>query len=255
MEKTHLLEINNLQAGIKEKNILKDINLVLEEGKSYLLFGPNGSGKSTLIKVIMGIPPFKIHSGKILYRGEDITHLNASEKAKKGIAVGFQHPPEIDGVTLSEMLKICIGKAFDEDFSESEIQLIEHFRLTDFLDRDLDVGFSGGERKRAEMLQTIFMKPSLLLLDEPDSGVDVESLILLAEEIQRYLEASGSSALIITHKGDILDYVKAKYACVLLEGMVHCFPEPRDIYNEIKNRGYKECISCKVRIEEDWEDE
>ncbi len=250
---SNFLEINNLQAGIAEKTILTGIDLVLEKGESYLLFGPNGSGKSTLIKSIMGIPPFKITSGKIMFKGEDITSLDASEKARRGISVGFQHPPEIEGVTLAEMLKICLGKDASEPFSDHEKEMIERFRLTAFLKRDLNVGFSGGERKRAEMLQLIFLKPSLLLLDEPDSGVDVESLILLSEEIQRYLEDSGASALIITHKGDILDHIKAKYACVLLEGLIHCFPEPRKIYEEIKQNGYRACLSCTNRIKEDWE--
>lgn len=248
-----LLEIEDLQIDIEDKTILKDINLGLEEGESYLLFGPNGSGKTTLINAIMGIPPLDIKSGSITYMGEDITGLGVSDRADKGISVGFQHPPEIEGVKLSEMLKICLGKDEDEEFSEEEMKMIDTFRLRDFLDRDINVGFSGGERKRAEILQMIFLKPKLLLLDEPDSGVDVESLILVAEEIQRYLEDTGSSAFIITHKGDILEYVKAKYACVLLEGRVHCFAQPKDIYNEIKRNGYEACVACRVRVEEDWE--
>jgi Fe-S cluster assembly ATP-binding protein len=255
LEKKNLLEIRNLQAGVEGKTILKDINLNLKKGESYLLFGPNGSGKSTLINTIMGGPPFEMYSGKIFLEGEDITTLNASEKSLKGMSIGFQNPPEIDGVKLSEILKICLGKKLDEDFRESEMRIIDRFRLTNFLERDLNVGFSGGERKRAEILQMIFLKPKLLLLDEPDSGVDVESLILLSEEIQKYLEETASSALIITHKGDILDHINARYACVLLEGLIHCFPEPRDIYNEIKNSGYRKCVSCKVRIKEDWDDE
>ncbi|MFP3951986.1 MAG: Fe-S cluster assembly ATPase SufC [Candidatus Bathyarchaeia archaeon] len=250
-----LLEIDGLQVDIEGKTVLKDINLGLEEGENYILFGPNGSGKTTLINAIMGIPPTRIQSGNIKYKGQDINGLDVSERAERGISIGFQHPPEIEGVKLSEMLKICLDKGRDEEFSDEELQMIERFRLKNFLDRDINVGFSGGERKRAEILQMIFLKPRLLLLDEPDSGVDVESLILVAEELQRYLEDTGSSALIITHKGDILEYVKAKYACVLLDGRVHCFAQPRDIYNEIKRSGYEACVSCRVRVEEDWEDE
>jgi len=117
------------------------------------------------------------------------------------------------------------------------------------------VGFSGGERKRSEILQLIFLKPKLLLLDEPDSGVDVESLRLIAGEIQRYVERSGSSALIITHKGDIMDYIKAKYGCVLLNGTFHCFTHPTRIYEDIKKLGYEECVSCRVRSTGGWKGE
>jgi len=123
------------------------------------------------------------------------------------------------------------------------------------LNRDTNVGFSGGERKRSEILQLIFLKPTLLLLDEPDSGVDVESLRMIAMEIQRYIESSGSSALIITHKGDILEYVKAGYGCILLEGQFHCFTNPMRIYEDIKRVGYEECVACRRRKPEGWKTE
>lgn len=114
------------------------------------------------------------------------------------------------------------------------------------------MGFSGGEKKRSEILQLIFLKPKLLLLDEPDSGVDVESLKLIANQIQRYVENSGSSTLIITHKGDILDYIDAKYGCVLLNGTIHCFSNPKRIYEDIKTKGYEECVKCQERTTERW---
>jgi Fe-S cluster assembly ATP-binding protein len=137
-------------------------------------------------------------------------------------------------------------------FSDEEKGLIDAFRLTDFLNRDTSVGFSGGERKRSEILQLLFLKPKLLLLDEPDSGVDVESLRLIATELERYMEGSGSSALIITHKGDILDYIKAKYGCILLDGQFHCFTHPKSIYGDIKKLGYEECVACRRRTTEGW---
>jgi Fe-S cluster assembly ATP-binding protein len=114
------------------------------------------------------------------------------------------------------------------------------------------VGFSGGERKRAEILQMLFLKPKLLLLDEPDSGVDVESLKLIASKLQQYIEETGSSALIVTHKGDILEYVKSKYACVLLEGKTHCFVNPKRVYETIKKSGYEKCVACELRVKEEW---
>jgi Fe-S cluster assembly ATP-binding protein len=155
-------------------------------------------------------------------------------------------------VKLADLLKLCLGKSPIARFNEEEQKLIDAFKLTEFLDRDINVGFSGGERKRSEILQLIFLKPKLLLLDEPDSGVDVESLRLIASEIQRYVERNGSSALIITHKGDILEYIKAKYGCVLLAGKFHCFTHPTRIYEEIKKVGYEECVACRVRKTEGW---
>jgi Fe-S cluster assembly ATP-binding protein len=114
------------------------------------------------------------------------------------------------------------------------------------------LGFSGGERKRSEILQLIFLKPTLLLLDEPDSGVDVESLKMIATEIQNYVASTGSSALIITHKGDILEYIKASYGCILLNGQFHCYKDPMRIYEDIKRLGYEECVACRVRTDEGW---
>ena len=212
-------------------------------------------GKTTLISTLMGLPGYEVVSGKIIFRGIDITSIGIDERAKLGIIVSFQNPPEITGVKLGDLLKLCLGKRETEEFSIEETKQIEAFRLTSFLNRDTNVGFSGGERKRSEILQLIFLKPKLLLLDEPDSGVDVESLRMIAIEVQRYIERSGSSALIITHKGDILEYVKARYGCILLEGQFHCFTNPMSIYNDIKRVGYEECVACRRRKPEGWKSE
>jgi len=251
-KKMNLLEIRNLKVKVENKVILDDINLRLKDKESYILFGPNGSGKTTLINAIMGIPPYEIVSGKIVFLGEDITRKSVDERSKLGISAGFQHPPEIVGVKLSDMLKLCLGKDSRDEFSEEEKRMVEAFQLTGFLNRDINVGFSGGERKRAEILQMIFLRPKFLLLDEPDSGVDVESLKLIANEIQRYVENTGSSALIITHKGDILEYIKSDHACVLLEKKSYCFADPKRIYETIKRSGYEECVNCQERVTEEW---
>jgi len=245
---TSMLKIEDLQVKIENKVILDGIDLELKAGESCFLFGPNGSGKTTLVNAIMDIQPYEIVSGKIFFMGEDITSKSVDERSKLGISMGFQSPPEITGVKLSDMLKLCLSKKPREEFSEEENDLIESFRLTEFLDRDVNVGFSGGERKRAEILQMIFLKPKLLLLDEPDSGVDVESLRLIAGELQRYIEKSGSSALIITHKGDILDYVKAAHACVLAAGIIRCFSDPKRVYENIKMTGYEKCLICQEKV-------
>lgn len=247
-----MLEVKDLSVKVEDKLILKNLNFNLKDRASHILFGPNGSGKTTLISTLMGLPGYDVASGKIFFKGVDITHKSVDERAKLGIIVSFQNPPEISGVKLGDLLKLCLGKAASEDFSLEEKEKIEAFRLTNFLNRDVNMGFSGGERKRSEILQLIFLKPQLLLLDEPDSGVDVESLRMISIEIEKYIEASGASALIITHKGDILEYIKASFGCILLKGEFHCFKDPMRIYNDIKEVGYEECVACRIRTNEGW---
>ncbi len=250
-----MLEVRDLSVEVEGKPILKNLTFDLKEGASHILFGPNGSGKTTLISTLMGLPGYRVVSGKILFNGVDITEKDVDERAKMGIIVSFQNPPEITGVKLGDLLKLCLNKSASDEFSPEELAQIESFRLTDFLNRDVNMGFSGGERKRSEILQLIFLRPKLLLLDEPDSGVDVESLRMISIEIQKYIESTGSSALIITHKGDILEYIKATYGCILLTGQFHCFRDPLQIYKEIKDIGYEECVACRVRSREGWKNE
>jgi Fe-S cluster assembly ATP-binding protein len=248
----NILTIRDLRVKVGNKVILDRINLNLKAGESYILFGPNGSGKSTLINSIIGNPLYEIDSGKILFMDKNITNWSVDERSKLGISIAFQQPPEIMGIKLSDLLKLCLEKNLRDEFTENEKKLIKAFNLTKFLDREVNVGFSGGERKRAEILQMLFLKPKLLLLDEPDSGVDVESLKLIASKLQQYIEETGSSALIVTHKGDILEYVKSKYACVLLEGKTHCFVNPKRVYETIKKSGYEKCVACELRVKEEW---
>ncbi|MCW4021916.1 MAG: ABC transporter ATP-binding protein [Candidatus Bathyarchaeota archaeon] len=248
----NMLEVHNLKVKVNNKVIINNANLELAAKKNYVMFGPNGSGKTTLINAIMGLPQYKIVSGKIYFMGKDITTKSVEERAKLGLALAFQHPPEISGITLSSMLKLCVSKGPKDEFSAEEEDLINAFNLGKFLDRDVNVGFSGGERKRAEILQILLLKPRLLLLDEPDSGVDVESLRLISEQVQRYIDNSGSTAVIVTHKGDVLDYINAEYACVLMKNSVYCFANPKCIYETIKKRGYEECIACQKRTTEGW---
>jgi len=242
-----LLEINNLYVEVDDKPILKNISLHIKKSEAYVMFGPNGSGKSTLLNAIIGLPGYTITKGEIIFDGKSVIDLGIDEKVKLGMAIGFQHPIEIPGVKLSDILKFCLKKTPEDDFSNEEINLIERFKLKDFLDRDINVGFSGGERKRSEILQLIFMKPKLLLLDEPDSGVDVESLKLITEEIQNYLSNSGAAALIVTHSGEILKHIKTQKACVLLENEIHCYPKPVEIFGSISLMGYKACVECEKR--------
>ncbi|RLA82532.1 MAG: Fe-S cluster assembly ATPase SufC [Deltaproteobacteria bacterium] len=239
-----MLKVERLSVEVDGKRILNNVNLTVLPGKTYVVFGPNGSGKSTLLMAIAGVPNYRVTEGKIIFEGKNVVNMSLNERVKLGMALAFQNPPEIMGVKLKDMLKICAGKKVSDDFSREEMELIEHFNLKDFLDRSVNVGFSGGERKRAEVLQLLLMKPKLMLLDEPDSGVDIESLKFIGGEIQRYLSESGASAIIVTHHGQILDYVKVDTACVLINGMIHCYGDPYQILENIKKRGYEGCVAC-----------
>lgn len=241
---SNILEIKNLSVEINKKKTLENISIAIEKGQIYVLFGPNGSGKTSLLMTIMGSPAYKVKKGDIFFEGKEITKKSVDERARLGISMGFQMPQDIRGVKLIDILKICAKKSPDEELSEEEKALVDKFNLKDLLDRDVNLDFSGGEKKRAEMLQLLLMKPKLLLLDEPDSGVDLESLKLIGEEVQSYVQKNGASALVITHQGDVLEYLKAKNACVLLDSGIHCHNKPEVILADIRKRGYRECVKC-----------
>lgn len=208
----NFFEIRDLWVSVEDKEILKGVNMVVKERGTRILFGPNGSGKTSLLMAIIDLPNYRITQGKILFNGKDINSFEVNERVKLGIGVAFQLPPEIVGVKLRDVLKICVGKKPDEELSKEELELVEQFKLTEFLDRDINMGFSGGEKKRAEILQLLLMKPKFLLMDEPDSGVDIESLRLISKEIRGYIESNEASALIITHHGEILENIRLSTA-------------------------------------------
>lgn len=243
----NILELRDLSVEVEGKTILKDININVAKGESHILFGPNGSGKTTLLMAVIGIPGYKVTKGRIFFSKKDITRLDVDERARMGIGFGFQQPPEVVGVKLRNLLKVCEGTKQREELSDRAIKLVEKLDMTGYLDRDVNVGFSGGERKRTEVLQLLLMKPKLLLLDEPDSGVDVESLALIATEIQKYIEDNNASALIITHHGHILEHIKAEKAHILMDGSMYCCNKPKKIFEDIKNKGYSGCVRCLKR--------
>lgn len=250
----YILRTEDFGVKIGEKWILKDIDFRLKRSQVYVLFGPNGSGKTTIISAIAGLPGYDV-AGKIFFDNMDITDLEIDERAKLGISVAFQYPPEITGVKLETILKRCLDRDPEEDFSEKEMGLIDIFKLREFLDRDINVGFSGGERKRAEILQMFFMKSKLLLLDEPDSGVDVDTLKLMGEQLQKYIDDTEATALIVTHQGGILEYMDPKYACVLFDSSLQCFADPNRIAKELKQCGYQSCIQCNRKVTRPWNDQ
>ena len=228
------LKFENVSIEVENKLLLDKINIEIPSSQSMIMFGPNGSGKTSLLMALMGLGNYKITHGKVFFNDQDITKLTCDKKAKLGFGLSFQNPPEITGVKLINLLKVCDKKKQNEDLSSRAKELIKKLDMENFLDRDIHVGFSGGERKRAELLQILIMKPKILLLDEPDSGVDIESLALMATEIQNYIQNENASALIITHSGYILDYINVDTGYVLLNKKIYCHKNPKTIFADIK---------------------
>jgi Fe-S cluster assembly ATP-binding protein len=233
---------------VGDKEVLHDINLHIEEGETHVLLGPNGSGKTTLLMTIMGFTSYSITDGKILFRGEDVTTLKSHERAQRGIGMLFQRPPTISGLKLGKMLT-AISRNKDKDIAE----LAKSVHMDKFLERDINKGFSGGEIKRSEVLQLMIQNPDFVMLDEPESGVDLENISLIGNAIGSLLEKEKhlinrkKSGLVITHTGFILDYIDADKGHVMCDGEIKCHGNPREILKEIKQSGYKECLECRHR--------
>jgi Fe-S cluster assembly ATP-binding protein len=245
-----MIEIKNMTVSVEGKKILKGVDLAIGDGETVVLFGPNGSGKTSLLKTIMGMPQYRVESGTIIYRGNEITARSLDERARLGIGMVYQNPPAVRGVRLKEMLRICMEK--NGTYREERIsEAAEKLNLTDFLDRDINLGFSGGELKRSELLQLFAQDPVFVMLDEPDSGVDLVNINLVGMVINELLEKDKrkekrkKAGLIITHAGYILNYVNADRAYVMLDGAVTCSGNPRDILEDIRTKGFKGCMQCR----------
>jgi len=200
---------------------------------------------------IMGFPRYKVTKGKIFFKGHDVTTMPVDERARLGMGISFQRPPVVRGVKTRNMVAACFRDNRPDEQKEAEVkQLAEHTHLLNFLERDINHGFSGGEIKRSEMLQLLAQNPNLTLLDEPESGVDLENIALIGQLINELLGKTHPihqrthSGLVITHTGHILDYVNARTGYVLCGGMIICEGDPRDILNSIKAKGYQECVAC-----------
>jgi Fe-S cluster assembly ATP-binding protein len=245
-----LLEIKDLAVSVEDKEILHSINLIIKRGETHVIFGPNGGGKTTLLMTLMGFPRYRITRGQIIFNGENVTKMGLDERARLGLGISYQRPPVVRGVKTRDMVTACFHNGDDDETIEI---LAEKTAMTDFLDRDINHGFSGGEIKRSELLQLLAQSPDLVLLDEPESGVDLENIALIGRLINGLLDKSHPinkrlrSGLIITHTGHILDYVNARTGYVLCDGMMACEGDPHEILESIKEKGYSACISCKRR--------
>lgn len=250
-----MLQIENLTVSINGEKILKEIELEIKEGETVALLGPNGCGKTTLLMTIMGIGGYKIESGKIIFKEKDITNLTTSERVKLGIGMMFQRPPTVSGVTVRQLIEICSGNKVNAE------QLADKLQARGLLDRTINEGFSGGEIKKSELLQLMAQKPDIVLLDEPESGVDMENIALIGSAINELLNKGlikyenglsveehhrkrTRSGLIITHTGYILDYVPTDRGIVFIDGHVVCTGNPMEILNTIRNKGFDECKRC-----------
>ncbi len=235
-----MLKIIDLHVQAGGREILKGVNLTVKEGETSVLFGPNGCGKSTLLASIMGYSTIEVTSGQILFKGVDITHMPVDERAKMGIGMMMQRPPNIYGVKLGDLLK-----ATTKD-PESVIAEADKFKMEKFMDREVNVGFSGGEIKRSELLQLTAQKPDIILLDEPESGVDLQSIDLIGRKVHDLLfsDADGGqrhvSSLVITHTGQIMDYIGADYGYIMKDGVIDRVGNPMELLKEIREQGYGE---------------
>jgi len=220
-----ILEIKNLVVSIDGNRILKGVNLTVGEGEIHAIMGPNGSGKSTLALVIMGHTAYTVEEGDIIFEGESILPLKADERAKKGIFLAFQHPFEIDGVKVSQMLWKAVQergwKVSPMEFRRVLKESYGRLKMEEFIDRYLNVGFSGGEKKRSEVAQLLTLKPKLAILDEIDSGLDIDAVKLVGEELTRAKKENPQlSLLIITHYQRILNFIRPDFVHVMVDGRI-----------------------------------
>ncbi len=245
-----MLEVEGLSVTVAGRPVLHGITLRIAPGETHVLFGPNGSGKTSLLMAIMGAPKYEIFGGRILHNGTDITHWPADERARRGIGLVYQRPPTVRGVRLRQLAELCAGTRDGQEVRE----LAQRLQVEELLGRDVNDGFSGGEIKKAELLQLLAQRPGLALIDEPDAGVDLDNIALVVQAIKDLLEpaAAGSlrpACLIITHTGHILNHIHADVGHVLIDGRLVGKSDPRTLIEAIAQHGYGKCPICRSQVE------
>lgn len=221
----HKLKIENLTVSVENKTILKDFNIEIKSGEIHAIMGPNGTGKSTLSKVIMGDENYKIEKGKILFDEKEINNLPTDERAKLGLFLGYQMPPEIEGVSNADFLRTAIHNKKETfklyDFIKKINKTVDELNMDkQMIHRGINEGFSGGERKKNEILQMYMLEPNTIILDEIDSGLDVDSLKIVGENVMKYYEENKPSILLITHYQRLLNYIKPDYVHIMKDGHI-----------------------------------
>lgn len=240
--KENLLDIKGLHAGVEGKEILKGLSLTVGKGEVHVILGPNGSGKSTLMNVIMGHPKYEVTAGSIAFEGEDITQLKTFERARKGLFLSFQTPEEIPGISVENMIRTAKQAVSGErvkliPFRKKLKAMMEELKIKpEYADRYLNVGFSGGEKKRNEILQLLMLEPKLALLDETDSGLDVDAVQIVSEGVAKF-HNEDNSCLIITHNTRILEKLTVDRVHVLMNGTI-VEEGGAELIEEINRRGF-----------------
>ncbi|MEJ7751064.1 MAG: Fe-S cluster assembly ATPase SufC [Thermoleophilaceae bacterium] len=236
------LQIENLHVRIEEREILHGVNLKVEKGETHALMGPNGSGKSTLANTIMGNPNYEVTEGRVLFNGEDITEADPDERARAGLFLAFQYPATIPGVSVANFLRLAVNARREEpikvkDFGKILRENVDLLRIDrEFVSRYLNEGFSGGEKKRAEILQLAMLKPEIAVLDETDSGLDIDALRIVSDGVNA-LSGPDMGSLIITHYTRILNYVRPQFVHIMLDGRVVREGGP-ELADELEEKGY-----------------
>lgn len=243
----HSLKIKDLVVEIEDKRILDGLNLEIKTGEIHAIMGPNGTGKSTLSKVIMGDDTYKIVSGSIYYDDKEINDMTVDERARLGIFLGLQMPIEIEGVTNADFLRTALHTKQGTDFKLmpfiKEInKTCEELKMNkDMIHRGVNKGFSGGERKKNEILQMYMLKPNMILLDEIDSGLDVDSLKIVGESVTKYYEENEAGILLVTHYQRLLDYIKPDYVHIMMNGKI-VLSGNKSLVQKIEEEGYENII-------------
>lgn len=240
---SQLLKVENFKVKIDDTEILKGIDMKIGAGEVHVLMGPNGAGKSTLARSIMADPQFEDNTGDIFFKGENINELSADERAKLGIFLSFQNPLEVAGISIENFLRTTKMEIKDQDISVLDFkkELKQHMANLDleekYAERYLNVGFSGGEKKKGEILQMTVLDPTLIMLDEPDSGLDVDAVRTVSEEVANFLEDKTKSCLIITHHSVILESVKPDYVHIIVAGKIVKQGGP-ELIDRVNEEGY-----------------